>query len=78
MTDITTAAPTPTIDTKSPLQSTTIQGAFIAIASALAPTLAAKLGVQVQDLVGVVGAIGTIVGFAMTVIGRMRATKKIV
>jgi amino acid transporter len=72
MTDTTTAA-----DTKSPLQSTTIQGAIVAIFSAVAPTLAARLGVQASDLIDVVSALGTIVGFAMTVIGRMKATKKI-
>jgi hypothetical protein len=33
--------------------------------------------VQASDLIDVVSALGTIVGFAMTVIGRMKATKKI-
>jgi lysozyme family protein len=64
-------------DTKSPLQSTTIQGAIISIIGAMAPTLASLLHIDAQQLINVVGAVATIAGFAMTIIGRMKATKLI-
>lgn len=62
---------------KSPLQSTTIQGAMLSIVGSLAPTLATLIHVPAQDIINVAGAVVAIVGFAMTIIGRMKATKSI-
>lgn len=66
---------TVTPDTKPALASTTLQGAIIAILSALAPTIANFLHLQASDIVQVVAAAGTVIGFIMTVIGRFKATK---
>lgn len=71
MTDTTTPA------TKSPLQSTTIQGAIVGIVGAFAPTLAKDLGLDAAQVMDAVSAILTLAGFAMTVIGRMKATTKL-
>lgn len=64
-------------DTKSPLASTTIQGAIVMILSSMAPLLASYLKVDATQVVAVISAVTTICGFAMTVIGRMKATKTI-
>ena len=62
------------MDTKSFLQSKTIWGALIALASAVAPIVLPMVGVQPGEMASVVGALGAI----LAIWGRVTAKKLIV
>ncbi len=67
--------------TKTPIQSMTITGALVALVSGLAPVILGQLGFssdQAAQVVNGIGALGTVIGAVMAIIGRMRATTKIV
>lgn len=59
------------MNTKRPMQSLTIQGAVVVLASFIINQL--DLDVSNQELVDVISAIGVLVGWGMTVWGRLRA-----
>lgn len=63
----------PDIASKPAISSTTIQGAILSIAGALAPTLADFLHLQADDVTKVVSAVVVLIGFTMTIVGRFTA-----
>lgn len=75
MSDATT---TPAAAPKPPTQSMTLQGAVLMVLLPIITPLAQKyLGVDAGQVTGAISAAGTLIGFAMVVIGRMRASQPI-